>query len=68
MNTNINLHTTMVVEAKKYLEKDGILPDHLFDYFFDYYTGSGEMPYGTAKARDGDPYTWIEDKLNYLGL
>lgn len=22
-----------------------------------------EMPYGTAKARDGDPYLWIADRI-----
>ena len=32
----------------------------LFEYFaFE----TGEMPYGTAKARDGDPDTWILDTL-----
>ena len=39
--------------------------DKLFQYFaFD----TQEMPYGTAKARDGDPYVWIADKLADLGL
>jgi len=39
--------------------------EKLFQYFaFD----TGEMPYGTAKARDGDPYVWIADKLADLGL
>jgi hypothetical protein len=39
--------------------------EKLFNYFaFD----TGEMPYGTAKARDGDPYVWIADKLADLGL
>jgi hypothetical protein len=30
---------------------------------YDYYSDNGEMPYGVAKARDGDPYNWISDKL-----
>ena len=39
--------------------------EKLFVYFhFD----TGEMPYGTAKARDGDPYVWIANKLDDLGL
>ena len=39
--------------------------EKLFVYFhFD----TGEMPYGTAKARDGDPYEWIANKLDDLGL
>lgn len=34
-----------------------------YDKLFDYYCNSGEMPYGTAKARDGDPHQWIFDRL-----
>ena len=34
--------------------------DKLYEYFT---TGTAEMPYGTAKARDGDPEEWI---LQYL--
>jgi hypothetical protein len=30
---------------------------------FDYYNDHGEMPYGVAKARDGDPVNWITDRL-----
>jgi len=34
--------------------------DRLFEYFaFD----AGEMPYGTAKARDGMPDEWILERL-----
>lgn len=36
----------------------------VIEKLMDYYIISGEMPYGTAKARDGDPYTWIEDQLH----
>lgn len=25
-----------------------------------------EMPYGTAKARDGDPVVWILDRMNAI--
>ena len=35
----------------------------LYDALYDYYCDSGEMPYGTAKARDGDPVEWISDNL-----
>lgn len=31
--------------------------DALFEYYFN------EMPYGVAKARDGDPINWISDRL-----
>lgn len=33
------------------------LDDYLYDHFF------GEMPYGTQKARDGDPKNWIADRM-----
>ena len=40
----------------------------LYYDLFSYYADSGEMPYGTAKARDGDPVQFINDKLDDLGL
>jgi len=33
----------------------------LFDYF---YIEAGEMPYGIAKCRTGEPDLWIIDKLS----
>ena len=37
--------------------------DKLFEYFaFE----TGEMPYGTAKARDGEPDVWILDYLEEM--
>ena len=44
------------------MELDGELYQDLFDYYSD------EMPYGTQKARDGDPMDWILSKLDDLGL
>ena len=38
------------------------LYDELYEYFLE------DMPYGTAKARDGDPVEWITEHLDYLGL
>ena len=38
------------------------LYDELFEYFLE------DMPYGTQKARDGDPVQWITEHLEYLGL
>ena len=37
------------------------LTDHLFDQLFPFYLD--EMPYGTKKARTGDPYQWITEKI-----
>jgi hypothetical protein len=44
-------------------EADGDLDDDLYHALFDYYSDNGEMPYGTMKARTGDPYNWISDRL-----
>ena len=44
----------------------GELPDDAYDYFYEYYTSTGEMPYGVAKARTGDPYNWLSDKIGQL--
>lgn len=38
------------------------LTDEAYHYLYMYYCGHG-MPYGTAKARDGDPYEWIANEL-----
>ena len=45
-------------EAKTFLNT-GEMSDKLYDALYDYYLDRGEMPYGIAKAREGDPYTWV---------
>jgi len=47
----------------KAFEQGQDLEDNLYDALFDYYMSSGEMPYGVAKARTGDPYEWITERL-----
>ena len=42
--------------------------DDLYDDLYAYFADSGDMPYGTQKARDGDPYEWVHNKLDDLGL
>lgn len=42
------------------------LTENLFEFLFEHYLH--EMPYGTAKARDGDPYQWLTDKLGTIKL
>ena len=44
-------------------EQGGDLDDNLYDALFDYYLESGEIPYGVAKARTGDPYEWVAQNL-----
>jgi hypothetical protein len=61
-------------EVKKILIKHNALhldidqlddSDLMFDLFGHF---QEEMPYGTQKARDGDPDEYIYDKLEDLGL
>ena len=40
----------------------------IYDSLYDYYVDSGEMPYGTMKARDGDPCEWITYRVADLGI
>ena len=56
-------------EAKK-LKATGDIDSgsDLYMDLFSYYLDSGEMPYGTAKARDGDPVEWILDRLDDMGM
>ena len=38
--------------------------DEFYDELYEHYVNSGEMPYGIAKARDGDPDQWIQEELD----
>ena len=44
--------------------ESGELSDDAFERCYEFYLS--EMPYGTAKARDGDPLEWVHDKLASL--
>jgi len=45
----------------------GEISDDLYHALYDYYFD--DMPYGTKKARDGDPYEWVSDRLaDELGM
>jgi len=59
------------------------MPDHIEDYLedgsmfiftdayeklFNHFLDTGEMPYGVAKARTGEPDTWILDYLHDLSV
>ena len=53
-------------DAFKAFKEGGEIDDNqeFFDALYNYYADSGEMPYGVQKARDGDPYQWISDRLD----
>lgn len=55
-------------EVKRF-EQGEDLDSDLYEALFDYYANTGEMPYGTMKARTGDPYEWVTQRLvQDLGL
>jgi hypothetical protein len=53
-------------DSFKQFKAGGEIDDNpeFYEALFDYYLNSGEMPYGVAKAREGDPVQWIADKLD----
>jgi hypothetical protein len=59
----MNLFEVQLRKAGKNLANNMGLCDEQFDYFFEHYSNTGEMPYGVAKARTGDPYDWIDAKV-----
>lgn len=50
-------------EVKEF-QRGGDLDSDLYEALFDYYANTGEMPYGTMKARTGDPYEWVTQRLD----
>lgn len=48
--------------ALKVRENENVFEDY-FDELYEYYFLKGDMPYGVAKGRTGDPYTWVADRL-----
>uniref|UniRef100_UPI00190FA287 hypothetical protein n=1 Tax=Klebsiella pneumoniae TaxID=573 RepID=UPI00190FA287 len=48
----------------KQFQKGGDLDSDLYEALFDYYNNAGEMPYGVAKARTGDPFEWVSQRLD----
>lgn len=49
-------------EVKNFMNT-GNMAENLYDALYDYYVDTGEMPYGVAKAREGDPYAWVEERF-----
>lgn len=48
----------------KVFRESGEMSDDLYDTLYEYYFLNGEMPYGVAKARDGDPMQWVADRFS----
>jgi hypothetical protein len=56
------IETSNANDVNKFV-RTGDMSDELYEQLFDYYFTQGEMPYNVAKARDGDPMSWICDKF-----
>lgn len=39
------------------------LTEPLYDDLYEYYCTNNLMPYGTAKARTGDPFEWVTERF-----
>jgi len=39
------------------------IDDEVYDVMFEFYCNNGQMPYGTATAKDGDPIQWVQDAI-----
>ena len=54
----------LISEIESIANADGSCADlsvAAFDYLFE--EAMCDMPYGTQKARDGDPYEWIDEHV-----
>lgn len=59
----MSLADIMTVKAYAALDAGEDLPEPIMDKLYEHFLNNGEMPYGVAKARDGDPNQWIYDRL-----
>lgn len=59
----MSLEIIMTAEAVAMFVATGEVEPETYDRLFDYFLRNGEMPYGTAKARTGDPHQWVADRL-----
>jgi hypothetical protein len=61
---NAGLTPTEVQLMAEYLDfNDGFYCSSSYEKLYNYFCQSGEMPYGIAKARTGDPDLWILEFL-----
>lgn len=60
---SLNLTAAEIAEINTFLDDGDELSDQLYQKLYEHYLNNGEMPYGVAKARTGDPFQWIGDRL-----
>jgi len=68
--TKAGLDSTEIRRMPSYIEgglEDDFFYSTAYNKLYEYFAFvTYEMPYGTAKARDGDPDVWILEKLEEL--
>ena len=62
----MNIHVQRLMdqypkEFEAFLKNGKDLPFDIYDQLYGIFFH--EMPYGVAKARTGDPYTWLHERL-----
>jgi len=60
INTTVDRDLNAVKNGQ--LDLEFVIDKH-FNELYEHYCNNGEMPYGVAKARTGDPMQWIGDRL-----
>jgi hypothetical protein len=58
-----NLKTEQAENLAEWLRGGDGLEGDVEEAVYSFYLDSGEMPYGVAKARTGDPQEWINEQL-----
>ena len=53
-------------QLRRAIQVTGTFPEAMYDALYDYFSETGEMPYGAATAEDEDPYNWIHQKLDQM--
>jgi len=61
--SKFTLTESEATNVAQWLEEGDDLEVDIEEKLYSFYMDSGEMPYGTAKARDGDPQEWIFNRL-----
>lgn len=60
----VNATSLPLIAALWMADEEGNFVERHFDELFAYFLP--EMPYGVAKARTGDPYSWIAERLGEI--
>lgn len=63
LGTRFNLTWPQTGNLLEFILGNDCLEGDVEEAVYSHYMNSGEMPYGVAKARDGDPAEWIANRL-----